>query len=284
MGDKNNVYTKAKNALQDYRVYLLLAFVIIVQTLGKLYKLTWQNILTPEYMLSMATSIASTMLIYVVFAPFGSDKEIRRNERYRTNVTKWSELSAKIRDGKNAIFSAFCKKREKEEREERRIEIVENHTMTDYKDYLDKYAKLTPRELKSFYKSESITKDEYKAYRAANHSIRIQPINPLLVLCGVEHKTLNDAGRAEPKGFRVWLMKRPAVILILDILLGSIDPLYNGAQSADAIYSMILSALSTVIAAYVGYRAGVARILEKNEVVKNRIYFIETFEEAQRSA
>lgn len=283
MGEKNGFYTKAKSALQDYRVYLLLFFVILVQTLGKLYTLTLQNILTPEYLLGMATSIASTMLIYVFFAPFGSEKETERNAGYRQNLLRWSELSAKIRAGRNAVFTAFCKKRETEEREERRREIIENNTMTSYAEYLEKYSEVSERELKRLYKAGRITKTEYKALKKAARSIRVKPINPLLILCGVEHRSLNDAGREEANGFIFWIIKRPAVILITDILIGSINPLYNGVQSAEAIYSMILSALSTIVSAYVGYRAGVSRIVEKNEIVKNRIFFIETFEEAEKS-
>lgn len=282
MSEKNNAFSKAKTALHDYRVYLLLAFVIIVQTLGKLYTLTLQNILTPEYLLSMATSIASTMLIYVFFAPFGSEKEIERNAGYKQNLTRWAELSAKIRDGRNALFSAFCKKREAEERQERRREIIENKTMTGFDEYLEKYSKLTDKALKKLLKTGDISYDEYSAYKLANNAIEIKPINPLLILCGVEHRSLNDAGREEAKGFQTWLLKRPALILITDIVIGSIHPLYNGLQNGDAIYSMILSALSTVVAAYVGYRAGVSRILEKNEIVKNRIFFIETFEEDEK--
>lgn len=282
MGEKNTVYGKVKNTLHDYRVYLLLAFVILVQTLGKLYTLTVQNVITAEYLLSLATSIASTMLIYVFFAHFGSEKETETNAGYKQNLVRWSELSAKIRDGRNALFSAYCKKRVSEERQERRREIIENKTMTEFGEYIEKYSTLTDKALKKLYKAGEISYEEYSAYKLANNAIAVKPINPLLVLCGVEHRSLNDAGREEAKGFQVWLLKRPALILITDIVIGSIHPLYNGLQNGDAVYSMILSALSTVVAAYVGYRAGVARIIEKNEIVKNRIFFIETFEEAEK--
>lgn len=281
MGEKNteSIGAKAKNALQDYLVYLLLAFVLIVQTVAELYTVTVHNIFTAGYFLNMATSIASTMVIYILFAPVGSEKESLRNLGYRQNLTKWAELSTHVRAGRNGEFTEFCHRREAEEREERQREIVENNTMIPYAEYVSKFRDLSRSQLKNLKKRGEISPEDYKALKSANNAKKIKPINPLLILCGVEHRHLNDAGRDDRSSLWRWMVKRPAVILITDIVINSIQPIYNGAKNADAIYAMLLSALSTVIAACVGYRVGVSQIREKNEIVKNRIFFIEIFEE-----
>ena len=75
----------------------MLAFVLVVQTASKLYELTFQNIFSASYFIDISTAIASTMLMYIIFAPIGTEKEIERNDGYHSNVARWSELSAKIR-------------------------------------------------------------------------------------------------------------------------------------------------------------------------------------------
>lgn len=273
---------KLKNVLHNYVAYLLLAFVLIVQTVSKLYKLTFQNIFSDEYFIALTTTIASTMFIYIIFAPIGNAKEAERNISYNANLAKWSELSAKIRAGLTAIFSDFCKKREKEEIEELRREVIEGQTMLPYSEYVEKYRSLSAAELRGLFRSGTISKEVYDAIKKANAIKSVKPINPLLILCGVEHYRLNDAGRDAPNGLIRWMSRRPVIMVLSNILLNSIRPIYEGFQSAEAIYAMLLSAISTAVAAYVGYSVGVAQIKEKNEVVKNRIFFIETFEEAQK--
>lgn len=275
---------KLKDLLKNYIAYVMLAFVLVVQTASKLYELTFQNIFSASYFIDISTTIASTMLMYIIFAPIGTEKEIERNDGYHSNVARWSELSAKIREGLSTVFTAFCRKRETEEREELRREIIENRTMIPYEEYVGKYRSLSKSELRGILNAGDISKEEYKAIKAANNVKRIKPINPLLILCGVEHHRLNDAGRSEPNGLIKWMRRRPAVMLLSNILLNSILPIYKGYQGAEAIYAMLLSAVSTITAAYVGYSVGVTQVKEKNEVIKNRIFFIETFEESNQKA
>lgn len=280
---KTAVVKRTKNALNDYLVYIMLMFVVVVQVVSELYSVNVRNVFTVSFFLDLLVSVASTVIVYLLFAPVGSQKEIERNEAYKINLSHWGDLSNKIRSGKNDAFSDFCLEREKIERDEKRRAIIQNNTMIDYKVYLAEYLTLKPIELNKLYKDGKITKDELKAILRANSKQHVAPINPLLVLCGVERLTINDAGRDTSTGFIKWLMTRPIFIIISNVALNAIKPSFNGLKTADAVYSMLLSCLGTLIAAYVGYTVGVAQIKKRNDIVKNRIYFIELFNEAQNN-
>lgn len=282
MDEINSIKQRARKLLNDYIVYVMLTFVLVVQTVSELYRISLQNIFSLSYILDMAISIATTMMVYMLFAPIGSEKERERFVGYQHNLDRWSELSAGIRKNRIDPFSRFCKLREADERSEWRRVIVENKTLIPYSDYVNRYMMLDKTELKKLFNNKEISKTEYKALKKANKSPKIKPINPLLILCGVERRSLNDAGRKTPSVVTMWMMRRPAVILITNILINSIKPIYQGVQNADAILSMILSAFSILIAAYTGFSVGVSKVREQNDIVKNRIFFIELFEEHEQ--
>ena len=280
---KDNVINKTKAAFNDYLVYIMLLFVITVQVVSELYTVGVRDIFTVAFFLDLLVSIASTLTVYLMFAPIGSQKEIERNESYRLNIRRWGDLSTKIRAGLNDAFSDFCKKRERIEREDKRRAIIQNNTMIDYNKYISEYLTMKPRDIKKLYDQGELSKDEYIAIKKANGSQRVKPINPLLVLCGVEGLTINDAGRDTSTGFVKWMITRPLFIFASNVALNAIKPAFNGLNTADAVYSMLLSCLGTLIAAYVGYTVGVGNIKKRNDIVKNRIYFIELFEEDKRN-
>lgn len=271
--------SKTKTFINDNLVFLLLIFVIAVQIVSKLYTVDSRNIFELSFFLDLSVSTSYTVLVYLVYAPLGTKKEALRSESFHTNVKRWATLSEHIRNGLSDAFSLFCKKREDDERIDKRREIIQNNTMIDFKEYLHTFLPMPQKELKALYKSKKLTHEEYKAIKRANRVHKVAPINPLLVLCGVEGMTLNDAGRNSSTGFERWIVTRPVVIPLTNIVFNSIKPTFIGLNNADAVYVMLLSCLGTIIAAYTGYSRGVARQKKRNDIIKNRIFFIEIFME-----
>ena len=281
-GEKNAVTNKVKGVLSEYLVYFLLFFALAVQIVSKLYTVNVQNIITPSYILGMVTSITITMLVYIVFVPTGSQKELERSDSFHDNMRRWGELSANVRNGRSDPFTLYCRRREESEREERRREIITNGCLMDFEKYKRDYLPMSKKQLRSALKKNEITQEEYSCILKANRTRRVKPINPLLILCGVERYNINDAGRKTRTGISKKILSRPFIILATNILLNSINPVFQGLNNADAVYAMLLSCLSTILSAYAGYVVGVEQIKRRNEIVKNRIFFIENFEEDQK--
>lgn len=285
VGDKKaSVSTRVKKTVSDHLVYIMLIFVISVQVVSELYTVSLQNIFSVGYFLDMSVNIATTMLIYVVFIPVGNKKELDTSLSYKYNSGKWSELSERVRNGRNGEFSEFCKKREEGELEDRRRSIILSNTMLTFATYCSEYKGLRSKALKKKRKNGEITPREYRAIKKANSRMRIRPINPLLILCGVEGSCVNDAGRANDKNIVQWFVRRPIVILVTNVLINSIVPSYRGIQDLDAIYAMLLSCLGTVMSAFVGYSVGISKAKARADAIRNRILFIESFEEYEKRA
>lgn len=259
---------------------IALVICIVVTIVKELYELGYVNPFSVVFFLNLFTDASITMFCYAVFIPFGKRGEITSNTSYTGNLQVWGKRSSEIRvTGKLSLFNDYCRKQVELEREEIRRMIIFNETTIEYEVYIEKYAGLKKSEIKKLYKAKKIAKEEKRAILRAK-KVKVKPIKPLLILCGVQKASINDAGRSTNHYVAIWYATRPLIILSLAILRSCTNGTFVGTSH---IYGMMMSILSIVIASGIGYSAGSKSIQRENELVKNRILFIDGFLEKENT-
>lgn len=275
--EKNKITASLKKTATSYLPYILLVLIIVFRVLLEIFTTSIVNPFTPIFFLDTAISLALTIFCYVVFIPQGESSERLKSPSYKSNCSRWGELSAKIRTGGMLdSFRKYCREQLEIERREIKAVIIGNNTTISFEEYIERYSQLSDTELKDLYQKGELSKDEYKAIKKCNGKIKVKPINSVLILSGVAKASYNDAGRDDSSYVIKWLAQRPLWIVLFAIMINAISGSFTGLNLS-AIYGMILDTLSIVIASFVGYGAGEQAIRDKDDKVKNRILFIESF-------
>ncbi len=266
-----------KKTASNYLPYILLIVVIVLRALLEIYTPGVKNPFTPVFFLDTGVSMAMTLLCYMIFIPQGEKSEKLLNASYHHNCMEWSKLSERIRNGSlQAKFKEFCVKQVDVEREDKRREIIGNNTSLTFEEYKSKYMRMSEVEITREHREGKLTKEEYKAILKANGKIKVEPINPVLILSGVEKRSFNDAGRAESSFIVVWLAKRPFITLLFAVF---VNMLTSGKATFDSsiFYGIILDTVSLIVAAFIGDGAGRQSVKDRNNKIKGKILFINGF-------
>lgn len=281
---KSKISENIKKTAKNYLPYILLALNIVFRTILQLYNPRLVNPFTPVFVLDAITGVISTMFCYIVFIPLGERNEKLNNPSYKSNCAEWSRLSEIIRNGNLQVqFRKYCINQIEVERKEKRIEIIGSRTALSFEEYETRYATIDAEQLKGEYKASKLTKREYKAILHANEKIRVKPINPALILSGVVKFNYNDAGRERTSYAVKWLSQRPLMIIFGTIVLNTLSATFTGLSGFSAVYNMVLDALFTVFASFVGYGAGEETVRDKNDRIKGKILFICGFLEENKA-
>ena len=281
---KDKVSGAIKRTIKAYLPYIILALSIAFRIVIRLYDTKIVNPFTAVFWIDTMTSCVTTIFCYIVFIPLGEENEKLSSPSYATNCKLWTELSGKIRlDGLLATFRKYCVAQREEERIDKRNAYILNDTALSLEEYEEKYAALSDEELKKLYESGELAKDEYKAIKHANGKISVKPINSVLILSGVAKATYNDAGRDEPSFILTWLAKRPFMMILMSIMLNGVSAAFVGLSGYSVIYDMVIDSLCIIVAAVVGYGAGQQAIRHREDKIKTRILFIESFLEHNKS-
>lgn len=274
---KDKVTTSIRKTVGNALPYILLALIIIFRVLLEIFQTSIVNPFTPVFFLDTSISIAVTIFCYIVFIPQGEKSERLNSPSYKPNCARWGELSTKIRTGGMLdSFRKYCREQLEIERREIKAVIIGNNTSFSFEEYTERFSRLGDEELKALYESGELTKEEYKAIRKCNSRIKVKPINSVLILSGVARANYNDAGRDEGNYILRWLTKRPLMAVLFAIITRGITGTFIGLN-VSVIYGMVLDTLSIIIASFVGYGAGEQAIRDKDDKIKNRILFIESF-------
>lgn len=274
------LHAKLTQTAKDYFPFLVLLFNIALSVLSQLYRIGFVNPLSIEYMLDLCVSISSTMLCYACFIPLGKKSEKDKGGSYNANLIAWSALSGQVREkGLTRKFSEFCHDQLDIERDERRREIICNNSMISYEQYIKEFKGLSKSQTKRLMHMKKITSTQKKTIDRANANIRVKPINPLLILCGVAHSSFNDAGRKSGTYASTWLISRPLVIIVTSTIINVIQGSWNELDGISALYDMFIAILGIIIASTVGYSVGVKTIRKENDKIKTRIVFLQEFVE-----
>lgn len=276
----DNVISKGKKIVQKYLIYVVLFFNIAIQVISKLYQIGFANPFTVEFCLELIISTIVTMICYVLFIPFGKADEKSKNPSIEENLSLWSKLTEKVRNGYNDVFRLFCTEQVNYERKEAREIILGNNTLISYDKYAELYMGKSKKEIKVLVKCGELTAKEGRAINRANgyglfNPTQIKPINPIIILSGVKKQTLNDAGRTDSSYIARFLAKRPLLIFATTVALNAVSATFIGDQNV--ILEMLISVLSVIVASICGYSAGQEDVREQNDKVKSRIFFISLF-------
>lgn len=275
---RSKLTNSIKKTAKAYLPYILLMLNIAFRIVLQLYDPEFVNPFTLVFLLDTITSLISTMFCYLVFIPLGENNERLNSPSYKSNCARWGELSAKIRTkGLLETFRNYCREQVEVERRDIREEIIGNNTTFSYNEYIEKFSQLNDEELKALFTNGELSKDEYKAILKCNNKIKVKPISSVLILSGVAKASYNDAGRDESRYIIKWLAERPVLMVFIGIALNALDGTFIGLSHYSVIYSMVIDVLFVILASFVGYGAGEQAIRDKDDKIKNRILFIESF-------
>lgn len=275
---KSKIANTIKRTAKNYLPYILLIVNIAFRIVLRLYDTSVVNPFTTVFVLDAITSVVSTMFCYIVFIPLGEENERLNSPSYKPNCARWGELSKRIRtEGLLDSFRKYCREQLDVERREIKAVIISNCTTFSFEEYTERFSHLSDKELKALYQKGELTKEEYGAIRRCNGKIKVKPINSVLILSGVAKANYNDAGRVESNFILRWLAKKPLAIVAMSVALNAISATFIGLSGFSVIYEMVIDALFIIFASFVGYGAGEQAIRDKDDKVKNRILFIESF-------
>lgn len=268
--------------LTKWRSVVMLAAMALVTLVLPLISTEFVNPISIEFLFTALYSLALAMLSYYMFIPNGTNSERKESRTYAKAVAWWMELSKQVREGGFIMaFYRFCTVRREEERAERKALFVEAAGIP-MSIYEERYAGLTPKQLCEKRKEGELTGKQVKYLKAANGEINILPINPSMILSGLEVPNINDVGRQKRGSILGWF--RP-LTLIVTMLVRS---LIHIGGNEDVVFVDYITQIATdifiiLIWAFNGFRYGVSRVREEELVVKGRSEFISLFlERAKR--
>lgn len=273
---KQELSAFAKKTFRDYYPYFILVFDILFTVASKLFTASLVDFFTADYFINLVTTVATTMLCYSTFLPYGYSTE-RLLPEYSASYTRWVELSRKVRNGMTEEFILYCKASVDRERENRRRAIVENNTLISFAVYAENYARLSSKQLKALYREGKLQKNEYRAFLRANSRLRVKPINPILALSGTKTAEMNDAMRHGGNRNAISIASRPFAMVATSVIFSAFAGRFTGLNSFSAFFAMLYTILMIILSSVLGYSKGSDNAKKELDLVKVRIIFLETF-------
>lgn len=292
MLDKYNKFASEQNKamqvvttiLRDSLPFVILVLNIIASVLMSLFDPTLQNPWSADFFIRLFMNMLTTMVCYSCFVNYGEKNEKLNSETYSANVKRWSEMSGKIRQSCTEKFMLYCRKQVEIEREDIRHFYILNYTMITLEEYDSKYKRLCEEEIDKLVLKGELHRKEAKYIKKANKSRYLKPINPILILCGVNKMNLNDVGRDGMSSATAAIVTRPFLMFALSTFGAMLGATWRGIDSASAFFNIIYSVLMIVIASITGYSAGTDAGRKEMDKIKARIFFIEKFNSEQEAA
>lgn len=278
VANAQNKFTQAVvKFTKDFFPFLILLLNIILSLGSKLFRTWLENPFTPDFFISLGTNILATMFCYVCFIKYGEDNEKLCSDTYSINVNKWSEMSGIVRSQYSDKFVEYCGRLVNEERDERRHSYIANYTMISVETYEKEYKHKSKAEIKTLVEEGKLSPNEAKYINKANATHKVKPINPILILCGVQTKNINDVGRTGLSNSFISIISRPLSTFAITACVTMFKGTWVGIGDASAIFDMIYSVLMIVVASFAGYSSGATTAKQTHDKIKGRIYFLERF-------
>ena len=275
-----DIKAKVIKTVRDNFAFIILVFNVILRVALELFDATVGNPFNVDFFIKLGTDIATTMFCYCCFISYGHKMEKGEMPGYRNNAMLWAQLSEGVRKSRNEAFADFCINCADEEREDRRKAIIQNNTMIAWDRFERDYRGKSKADIDKFVKDGTLTRTAAYYINKANGVIRVKPINPLLILCGVKTESLNDVGRDGIKPSTISALSRPVSMFILSACIEMLHGSWRGVSTGEEIYNMILSVLMIVLSSVLGYSAGVNAARKEHDKIKGRIYFLERFNQS----
>ena len=261
----------------------VLAFIIMVAITAVLPLSTFHAVdpFSFEFCINAVYSLLTATLSYYIFAPFGKRSERLESETYRPTAERWAAMSDTVRNmGLIEKFYKFCIIRREEERRERK-ELYIAAASIPKKIYEMRYSKLSVSELREKRAIKEITKKQFKYIKAANSEIKIEPINPSMILSGLKFANINDVGRARRKNILGAI--KPITLIITIVARGIIEVGVNSNISVLEYVTQLATSLSIILMwSFAGFKYGVSMVRDEEQLMNGRSEFISMFLERAR--
>lgn len=274
---QNKAMQLITNVIRDSLPFLILLLNIVVAVMTRLFNTNLQNPFTIDFFIELFTNTLTTMVCYSCFVKYGEKNENLSSEAYASNVERWKEMSGRVRTQSSDKFIAYCRKQVEIERENIRHFYILNHTMITLEEYESKYKRLHDEEIDKLVEKGALHRKEAKYIKRANKTRYLKPINPLLILCGVNKLNINDVGRDGMNAATVAIITRPVYMFLLTTVVTMFSGYWKGLDGASAVFDIIYSVMMIVIASITGYSAGADAGRKEHDKIKGRIFFLERY-------
>lgn len=274
---QNKAMQLITNVIRDSLPFLILLLNIVVAVMTRLFNTDLQNPFTIDFFIELFTNTLTTMVCYSCFVKYGEKNEKLSSEAYASNVERWKEMSGRVRTQSSDKFIAYCRKQVEIEREDIRHFYILNHTMITLEEYKSKYKRLHDEEIDKLVEKGALHRKEAKYIKRANKTRYLKPINPLLILCGVNKLNINDVGRDGMNAATVAIITRPVYMFLLTTVVTMFSGYWKGLDGASAVFDIIYSVMMIVIASITGYSAGADAGRKEHDKIKGRIFFLERY-------
>lgn len=244
----------ARRSLAEHTGGILLCICLALTALFPLVALELVNPFSQEFFLRTACSATTSTLCYLLFLPEGSRTESLHDTAFAALEERLSRLSAVVRSGHLAAFSAYCVAVAAEEQRERQ-EMLR-------------------------LRAEAI--GGRRGRRLLRRAERISPhrIYPTLILVGEGAASINAVGRRGiPYGTRSAIL-RPILVLVGATLFSAVAILPGAPPNAATAVRIVTGLFSVTTAAFAGYTAGRAQARAALGCKERRILFLSAFCEA----
>jgi hypothetical protein len=270
--------------VKDSLPFLILLLNIIVTVVARLFHTGLQNPFSVDFFIELFTNTLTTMVCYSCFVKYGEKNEKLESKAYASNVERWQKMSGEVRNHSAEKFIVYCRKQVDLEREEIRHFYILNYTMLTIEEYERDYKKLSDTAIDKLVEQGALHKKDARYIKKANKSRYLKPINPLLILCGVNKMNLNDVGRDGMSAATTAILTRPIFMFALTTVVTMFSGYWKGLDNASALFDIIFSALMVVISSITGYSAGADAGRKEHDKIKGRIFFLERYlaEEAEQ--
>lgn len=276
-----NKQNKAMNVItsvvRDSLPFLILLLNVVVTVVVRLFHTGLQNPFTADFFIELFINTLTTMVCYSTFVKYGEKNEKLESKAYTSNLERWQKMSWEVRNHSSERFIVYCRKQVELEREEIRHFFVLNYTMLTIEEYERDYKKLSDSEIDKLVAKGALRKKDAHYIKRANKTRYIKPINPLIILCGVNKMNLNDVGRDGMSAATVAILTRPIFMFALTTVVTMFSGYWMGIDDASAVFDIIFSALMVVISSITGYSAGADAGRKEHDKIKGRIFFLERY-------
>lgn len=279
--DFSNKQSKAiqlvTTVIRDSLPFLILFLNIVVAVLTELYNTDLQNPFTVDFFVELFMNTLTTMICYSCFVKYGEKNEKLGSEAYASNLERWKKMSGEVRSQSSDKFIMYCRKQVEIEREDIRHFYILNHTMISIEEYESKYKRLHEEQIDRLVAKGELNRKDAKYIKLANKTRNLKPINPLIILCGVNKMSINDVGRDGMSAATMAIITRPIYMFVLTAVVTMVGGTWKGIDGASALFDIIYSVMMIVVASITGYSAGADAGRKEHDKIKGRIFFLERY-------
>ena len=249
---RDNGRLAMRRSFSEHTGTVLLCACIALTAALPLVVLQVVNPFSPDFFLRTAYTLFTSTLAYILFIPEGRRCEIGRLSALAAAEEQLSSLSRRVREGRLADFTDFCRRVALRECEEAKKALLARATLLP----------------------EGRAKK-----RLTRRAERMRPrtLYPTLILVGAGHGPLSDVGRRHLPYGTTGAVLRPFFVFMGAILLSSVTVLPGAALDAATAVEILSGILGVTTAAFAGFSAGRTAARHTLAETERRVLFLTSF-------